>query len=213
VTQPDSVRPGFADRIARRVASAPLWALTVAPMAVVIAVNGAWHTPSIEFLTAYADKVFDPPPLGDQAYAVFSPLGPLLAWALRLTDSPSELSLLHAVVLAGAIVIVVTAARTWHGRPVAGDLAIALSASATAAVLWRWLGLPDPFIFFGASIAVLAPYPAAVLGSGVLLGFAHFEQAAVIWACLALLEWGDSWRNRTPRHIDHAHAVLPRPAH
>lgn len=175
----------------------PLPVLVLLSVALLVLVNGAWHTPSVGFLTAYARDVFDPPSLGDQAYAVFSPLGPLLAWVTGLTENTSQYTILHATAGGAALAVVVGAARAWYGDETSRCITVAFAASATGVTLLHWLGLPDPFVFLAGSIAALGPATGLLGGMGALLGFGHFEQGAVIVVALAALSWADGWKRLT----------------
>lgn len=125
------------------------------------------------------------PRLGiDEQFALYSPIGLVVARVLRISTRSSWL-VLHGVVLVGGLGVELAWCRKRYGDLVARFVVITWSSSAVPVVLFGWLGAYDVFSVILSTALVLSGSTIAAALIGFLLAFTNFEQSIVSVGVLA----------------------------
>jgi len=193
---PEQSARGVAGAVRRWVFGCPLWMLTAAVIAGAVAVHGYAHSTAMpETVQMVADPFHQDPTVGPWRYQ--SPAGELLAWAVGLR-SAEGIAAVHLLLTCGLTLAAAYAVARWHSELAGRLFLLAFFCSPQSWAAVASLGLFDIITVAGLTVAVVAPTPAAV-GVGVVLGFNHFEQAAVAAVAVAVIRRmrGGDWRRPT----------------
>jgi hypothetical protein len=118
-----------------------------------------------------------------QQWALWSPLGPVVARLLGV-HSVHGFVLLHLVVVIAGVGVLISVRRL-HGSPAMRVAAVAFVALPVSVVVQSWVGSYDAWVFlFTTTLVVTRSRPLAVV-AGLFLAFANFDQGVVILALLA----------------------------
>jgi hypothetical protein len=170
--------------IERWVWTTPLWILTAAVIGASVLIHGYGQTGAMwETVLVVADPFAQDEAVGSWRYQ--SSLGEILAWALHMRTAEAiaafNFNLVCALVLGAAYGV-----KRWHSDYAGRLFLLAFFCSPQAWAAVASLGLFDIITVAGVAVAAVAP-AAVCLPVGLVVGFNHFEQAAVATVGLAVI--------------------------
>lgn len=173
--------------------SCPLWILTAATIGLAVLVHGyEYSTAMPEAVKIAADPFTQNMSTGSWGYQ--SALGPMVAWAFGMTDA-SGVAAVHFLMTCAVVLGAAYALKRWHSDFAARLFLVAFFCSPQSWAAVAYLGLFDIITVAGLSVVMVAPW-SVVLPVAVVLGFNHFEQAAIASAAIIVFRRmrGDEWR-------------------
>jgi hypothetical protein len=118
-------------------------------------------------------------------WALWSPLGPIVARLLTIHSMEGFVLLHLGVVIAGVAVLI--AVRRQHGSLAMRAAAVAFVALPVSVVLQAWLGSYDAWVFLFTTLVVVTRSRSLAAVAGLFLAFANFDQGVVILVLLAVV--------------------------
>lgn len=155
----------------------PLWLLAAATIAVSVAIHGYGITGAMPAVVWVAENPFSLDPDLADVWLYQSPLGPMLAWALGVATADG-IALVHFALTIGCVIGCAYAVRRWVSDFAARLFLLAFFCSPNSRAAVSFLGLFDILTVAALTIATVGT-SGPVLAAGIVIGFNHFEQAAV----------------------------------
>lgn len=183
IEQPTTRRSRFTN-VEAAVFAIPVWLLTAATLIGATLLFGRqWSTSMWEQWRVARDPFTQAPGVGSWRYS--SPLSPMLSWAVgaRWPEAIANVDYLtNAALIAGCVFVVARFASSYAARL----FLFAYWCSPNSWAGTAQLGLVDTWTLFGLTVCMVAP-AGWCFGAGVLLGFNHFEQAAISMVAVAVI--------------------------